>query len=367
MSEEIKIRDNRDGGWFPIDNELLEVYGPELGVYCIAVYNALSMYANRNTQTCYPSYNTIASLISCSRRQVIRSVKKMAEFGILHITERSLPSGFPNSNMITLTNKSTWKPISNSGEGSERSLHAVVTGSHRDSQSPANDHSAVDCESPGTASHQPRDSQSPKQESSEQETTSNTNVLEGGKPPQPPSDSESQNDLPEPANLTLKQIKTHKLTAAQWQEWLDNEKSGRERSTVIEYIEQKLNHGPPAVQVYRENTNRYPPKKLWGKIADAVGEGEEALDRWGETVAHYIGCGWNPTNVITMLEFFNRGEIPGIEAKNGQTGTDQSQRSANGKAPGARKFGGGRPQTDADRYAEANKDRLANLIAQVSQ
>ncbi len=151
------------------------------------------------------------------------------------------------------------------------------------------------------------------------ESTSNTNVLEGGKPPQPPSDSESQNDLPEPANLTLKQIKTHKLTATQWQEWLANEQSGRERSTVIEYIEQKLNHGPPAVHVYRENANRFPPKKLWGKIADLVGEGEAELCRWGETIAHYIGCGWNPSNVVGMMDFFSRNEIPGVnpsQAKN---------------------------------------------------
>jgi hypothetical protein len=67
---------------------------------------------------------------------------------------------------------------------------------------------------------------------------------------------------------------------------------------------------PPAVQVFRENAHRYPPKAWYGDIAGTVGEGKAELARWGAVVKAYVGCGWNPTNVSGMLDFFQRGEIP---------------------------------------------------------
>jgi hypothetical protein len=67
---------------------------------------------------------------------------------------------------------------------------------------------------------------------------------------------------------------------------------------------------PPAVQVFRENAHRYPPKAWYGDIAAIVGESAANLARWGVVVKAYVGCGWNPTNVSGMLDFFQHGETP---------------------------------------------------------
>ena len=68
---------------------------------------------------------------------------------------------------------------------------------------------------------------------------------------------------------------------------------------------------PPAVKVYQSVVHRYPPKAWYGKIDKAVGSEQVNLDFWGQVVMEYIGCGWNKGNVKTMLEFYERREIPG--------------------------------------------------------
>lgn len=43
----------------------------------------------------------------------------------------------------------------------------------------------------------------------------------------------------------------------------------------------------------------------------------------------YVGQGWNPGNVNGMLEFFNRGEVPG--SKQGGNGNGNGHVNGNGK------------------------------------
>lgn len=68
---------------------------------------------------------------------------------------------------------------------------------------------------------------------------------------------------------------------------------------------------PKAILVFRENAYRYPAKAWWARVEDIVGEDEEDLEFWGLVVLHYVGHGWNPTNVANMLRFFAQGRVPG--------------------------------------------------------
>jgi hypothetical protein len=68
---------------------------------------------------------------------------------------------------------------------------------------------------------------------------------------------------------------------------------------------------PPAVLKFRDATSRFPAKSWYGRVAEAVGEDEEALERWFQVCSAWVGKGWKPTNVDGMLECFGRGEIPG--------------------------------------------------------
>lgn len=68
---------------------------------------------------------------------------------------------------------------------------------------------------------------------------------------------------------------------------------------------------PPAVSVFRSETNRLPTKSWWPEISRTVGEKPEDLERWRAVCHAYVGLGWSQVNVKAMLEFYGRNEIPG--------------------------------------------------------
>ena len=80
------VRDRRPG-YLRVYNDLYDKFGAQLGPYGLAVYVALSRYANKDEE-CWPSHTTIAEGTGMSRRQVIREVNKMEKLGII-IIERS--------------------------------------------------------------------------------------------------------------------------------------------------------------------------------------------------------------------------------------------------------------------------------------
>lgn len=77
----------------------------------------------------------------------------------------------------------------------------------------------------------------------------------------------------------------------------------------------KTSSVPAAVLVFRQNASRYPAKSWYSNVSLTVGEGEEDLQFWGKVVKGWVGCGWNPTNVQGMLEFYLRREIPTTNGK----------------------------------------------------
>lgn len=68
---------------------------------------------------------------------------------------------------------------------------------------------------------------------------------------------------------------------------------------------------PKAILVFRVNAYRYPAKAWWGRVEEIVGDADEDLEFWALVVLHYVGHGWNPTNVANMLRFFVEGRVPG--------------------------------------------------------
>lgn len=99
----------------------------------------------------------------------------------------------------------------------------------------------------------------------------------------------------------------------------------------------------PAVLVYAQVVGEVPVPGLWGRIADAVGDSQEAILRWQAHVAWWCAQGFNPGNLIGILERWEIGDGPEEVPRNGKNG--------------------GQP-TATD---QANHNRIADLIAQVSQ
>ena len=126
MSEKtpLHIRDHRGPGWFFIDKDFITEYGKELGAYGIAVYNILAMHANNTTQESYPSYNTIAALMGCSRVKVIHVIEQLEGYKIIEKTKRQGADGVYMSNVITLLHKDVWIPVNEDSD--ERLLRDIV-------------------------------------------------------------------------------------------------------------------------------------------------------------------------------------------------------------------------------------------------
>ena len=126
MSEktQLHIRDHRGPGWFFIDKDFITEYGKELGAYGIAVYNILAMHANNTTQESYPSYNTIAALMGCSRVKVIHVIEQLEGYKIIEKTKRQGADGVYMSNVITLLHKDVWIPVNEDSD--ERLLRDIV-------------------------------------------------------------------------------------------------------------------------------------------------------------------------------------------------------------------------------------------------
>ncbi len=102
--EGFRIRDNRGGCWYYINNAFLRGnWGRVLGPHAIAIYNAIVIHADDKTQDCWPSYQTMADLTGMSRRQAIREVKKLAARHIISITKIK-----GKSNMIDLLHQDEW-------------------------------------------------------------------------------------------------------------------------------------------------------------------------------------------------------------------------------------------------------------------
>lgn len=156
MDTPIIIRDQRGGQRYFIDNHFLRGgYGRVLGPYGIAVYNVLCLHADGKSQQAFPSYQTIADLSGMSRRQVIRTIKKLEALNLIHV-ERSNGEA---PNRITLLAISAWKRLDPVNRKADQVPQSQP---HGEADRPVTlSHPPGDSESPVTLSHPPGDSESP--------------------------------------------------------------------------------------------------------------------------------------------------------------------------------------------------------------
>jgi hypothetical protein len=86
--EHMNIRDNRTPRRFFVDNTIIYDYGPVIGPYGIAVYCALCVHADKDTQNCYPSHRLLAKEIGCSERKVRDVLKQLKDLGLIAVHHR---------------------------------------------------------------------------------------------------------------------------------------------------------------------------------------------------------------------------------------------------------------------------------------
>lgn len=100
MNNRLNLRDKRPG-WLRAENEIIDVFGPTLGAFGIAVYCVLAKFAG-NGDSAFPSIEKIATLLQCSERQVQRELGKMVGLKLLEREDRYTEKGRPTSPLYYL-------------------------------------------------------------------------------------------------------------------------------------------------------------------------------------------------------------------------------------------------------------------------
>ena len=99
------------------------------------VYIALCSHAN-NSNTCFPSYKTIAREASCSRRKVILVIAELQKLGLVKVISQTTKDGKSTSNLYEISIYSEDKPVEKSADG-ERPAPKGKPRAPSDSASPA--------------------------------------------------------------------------------------------------------------------------------------------------------------------------------------------------------------------------------------
>ena len=98
---EFEVKSKRAFPFYIVDNAVLDIYGPKIGPYGIAVYSALARYADHEG-ACYPSTGSIARKTGICRRKVVSTIQLLADFKLIEIERRHSPKGDRASNLYVL-------------------------------------------------------------------------------------------------------------------------------------------------------------------------------------------------------------------------------------------------------------------------
>lgn len=83
------IRDRRRRHWHWAPDIIVDLYGGLIGPHGLAVYYALSRYANWETETAKPALVTLSKVTGVSERQVRRELRKLQQFGLISVGQRA--------------------------------------------------------------------------------------------------------------------------------------------------------------------------------------------------------------------------------------------------------------------------------------
>jgi hypothetical protein len=105
--QQFVVRDQRQPGWFFVDNELIDKFGKQLGAYGVAVYAVLARYSKNSTQQVNLSQRDIAAMLGISQGRVRASLRELVDAGLIHMEVPARPSPGVISEIMMLKLKTT--------------------------------------------------------------------------------------------------------------------------------------------------------------------------------------------------------------------------------------------------------------------
>jgi hypothetical protein len=101
-TDQIRVISRRRPPWAWFDKRIITRYGRQLGPHDIAVYMALTVHADGELQTCFPSYQTIAKQIGVSKPTVLKAIKLLLTLHLIMKQAMQSPEGDAGPNLYTL-------------------------------------------------------------------------------------------------------------------------------------------------------------------------------------------------------------------------------------------------------------------------
>jgi hypothetical protein len=108
-----ELRDERERGWFHIDNAVIDEYLPRIGVPAFSVYACIVRHADRHG-VAFPSYTKLQQLLGTGRAQIASAIKKIVEAGLVWI--ESGKRGQNIYHIVTVTTSAVAELVSNRNE-----------------------------------------------------------------------------------------------------------------------------------------------------------------------------------------------------------------------------------------------------------
>ena len=93
-----EIRDDRNGGWYWVQKEVLS--SDKLLPSDKLVYSGLAYFANNKTQQAYPTVRTIANLLKIAKSTVQLSIKKLVAYKLVGIEKVKTKHGRSNTYVL---------------------------------------------------------------------------------------------------------------------------------------------------------------------------------------------------------------------------------------------------------------------------
>ena len=142
-----------------------------------------------------------------------------------------------------------------------------------------------------------------------------TEKLALASPPQIP-ETEKPNPVIEPFVFSISELRALELSKTEWAKLLKNEIDRKKihpkfpRKGVVALVNTKMSQHP-ALDIYRDIAHLSIPECWRQEVVDTVGEKSTDLEFWGDVIKHYIGKYPNKANIIGMMDFYKRRELPG--------------------------------------------------------
>ena len=83
--KDARVRDRRRASWFSVDNEVLDDFGPRIGLHGFAVYCALARHAHAGDEEANVSLSQLCKHLKMGRAKLLQTLDELREVGLIAI------------------------------------------------------------------------------------------------------------------------------------------------------------------------------------------------------------------------------------------------------------------------------------------